>query len=239
MPRICIYSKIAIPAFLIASLFAVKPAWGAIGIDANVSKNQATASTSIQTGTFSTTAGNELLLAFIATDGVSTPNITVTNVTTTGLSWTLVRRTNVHLGTSEIWRAFSTVPLSNITVRAALVAKRAFLDDGDELYGCGHHGGEWGRGHRDDRDGKWESRTPNGFPGDHAGGLAGARGGQRLGQNRRAYPWARTSPCQPVLRSCRGHLLGAKAKQSNADGRNPGDDQRHRTVYGSLQLDDC
>src|SRR6266852_2137176 len=193
MPRICIYSKIAIPAFLIASLFAVKPAWGAIGIDANVSKNQATASTSIQTGTFSTTAGNELLLAFIATDGVSTPNITVTNVTTTGLSWTLVRRTNVHLGTSEIWRAFSTVPLSNITVRAALVAKRAFL-------------------------------------GDHAGGLAGARGGQRLGQSRRAYPWARTSPCQPVLRSCRGHLLGAKAKQSNADGRNHGDDQRHRTV---------
>jgi hypothetical protein len=110
----------AIPAFLVAGLFADVPARGAIGIDANVSKNQATASTSIQTGSFSTTAGNELLLAFIATDGASTSNITVTNVTTTGLSQTLVRRTNVQLGTSEIWRAFSTAPLGNITVRAAL-----------------------------------------------------------------------------------------------------------------------
>jgi uncharacterized repeat protein (TIGR01451 family) len=120
MTSICRHFSMAIPVFLLASLFAVKQAWGAIDIDANVSTNQATASTSIQTGSFSTTAGNELLLAFIATDGVSTPNITVTNLTTTGLSWTLVRRTSVQLGTSEIWRAFSTVPLSNITVRAAL-----------------------------------------------------------------------------------------------------------------------
>ena len=120
MPRFSTHFSKALAVFLFASLFAAKPAWGAIGIDANVSKNQATASTSVQTGTFSTTAGNELLLAFISTDGVSTPNITVTNVTTTGLSWTLVRRTNVQLGTSEVWRAFSTVPLSNITVRAAL-----------------------------------------------------------------------------------------------------------------------
>src|SRR3981189_3232314 len=112
------FFKRAIPGFLLASLFAVNPARGAIGIDAKVSKNQATPATSVQIASFSTTAGSELLLAFISTDGVSTPNTTVTNVTGAGLSWALVKRTNVQLGTTEIWRAFSATPLTNVAVSA-------------------------------------------------------------------------------------------------------------------------
>jgi hypothetical protein len=114
------FFKRAIPGFLLAGLFAVNPARGAIGIDAKVSKNQATPATSVQIASFSTTAGSELLLAFISTDGVSTPNTTVTNVTGAGLSWALVKRTNVQLGTTEIWRAFSATPLTNVAVSATL-----------------------------------------------------------------------------------------------------------------------
>jgi hypothetical protein len=36
------------------------------------------------------------------------------------LTWVLVRRTNVQSGTSEIWRAFATLPLSNVTVSATI-----------------------------------------------------------------------------------------------------------------------
>ncbi len=76
---------------------------------------------SITTPVFSTRAGDELLLAFVAaaTTG-TTANTTVTGVTGGGLNWTLVRRTNAQFGTAEIWRAFATTPLSHTTVTAAL-----------------------------------------------------------------------------------------------------------------------
>ena len=77
-------------------------------------------STSVATSALSTVVGNELLLAFIATDYVSLANTTVTAVTGGGLTWRLVVRTNVQSGTSEIWRAFSPAVLSNVTVSATL-----------------------------------------------------------------------------------------------------------------------
>jgi hypothetical protein len=86
--------------------------------DANVSRDQSTAA--ITTPAFSTTSGNELLLAFISTDYLSGPNTTVTGVSGGGLNWVLVQRTNVQSGTSEIWRAFATSALSNVTVTATL-----------------------------------------------------------------------------------------------------------------------
>jgi hypothetical protein len=122
MKRIRSFCSLAIPTFLFlyAGLFATGSARGAIGIDANVSKNQGAASTTVGTASFSTTAGNELLLAFVATDGVSSPNTIVTNVSGAGLTWVRVQRTNVQLGTSEIWRAFSASALTNVTVTATL-----------------------------------------------------------------------------------------------------------------------
>jgi hypothetical protein len=91
-----------------------------LAIDVQVSKDQGTAKSSVATAAFSTTAANELLLAFVATDYNSGSNTTVTNVTGGGLTWTLVVRSNKQSGTSEIWRAFAPSTLSNVTVTAAL-----------------------------------------------------------------------------------------------------------------------
>ena len=77
-------------------------------------------SSTISTASFSTKSGNELLLAFVSADYISGANTTVTGVSGGGLNWVLVRRTNVQSGTSEIWRAFATSPLSGATVTATL-----------------------------------------------------------------------------------------------------------------------
>jgi hypothetical protein len=89
-------------------------------MDVNISKDNTTAGTTITTPAFSTASGNELLLAFIATDFVKGANTTVTSVSGGGLTWVLVVRTNVQRGTSEIWRAFAPTTLSNVTVNATL-----------------------------------------------------------------------------------------------------------------------
>jgi hypothetical protein len=89
-------------------------------VDAVASGDQATASTTVATSSFSTGAGNELLLAFIETDYLAGANTTVTGVAGAGLTWQLVRRTNVQAGTAEIWRAFAPVSLNTVTVTATL-----------------------------------------------------------------------------------------------------------------------
>jgi hypothetical protein len=60
----------------------------------------------------STTSGNELLLAFVSSGTAST---TQNTFTVSGLTWTLVKRTNTQNGTAEIWRAFSPFILTNYT----------------------------------------------------------------------------------------------------------------------------
>jgi hypothetical protein len=95
-------------------------AWAGIAIDATISANGSKAGSSISTPSFSTQTGNELLLAFVATDYKSGNNTTVTSVSCTGVTWALVKRTNAQKGTAEIWRAFAATPLSNVTVTATL-----------------------------------------------------------------------------------------------------------------------
>lgn len=106
----------ALGLFLIFA--ATTPAWGAIAIDQVKSTDRSTSSTSITSPAFSTTAANELLLAFISSDAKSA-GITAT-VTGAGLTWALVRRTNGQMGTAEIWRAFAPTTLANTTVIATL-----------------------------------------------------------------------------------------------------------------------
>ena len=90
-----------------------------LSIDVVNTVGRSTRSTSLLSGAFTTTAGNELLLALISTDNSSnTSPTTVTNVTGGGLTWTLVRRTNAALGDSEIWRAFAPAVLTGATVTA-------------------------------------------------------------------------------------------------------------------------
>lgn len=105
---------------LLALAMTVESAWGSISIDATTSGNQATASTTVTTPAFSTTSGNQLLLAFVASDYLSGTNTTVTGISGAGLTWVLVRRTNGQSGTAEIWRAFAPAVLSNVTVQATL-----------------------------------------------------------------------------------------------------------------------
>ncbi len=92
---------------------------GVLAVDANVSTDGAKATT-VASPVFSTNSSNELLLAFIATDFLGGTNTTVTGVTGGGLTWALVVRANGQSGTSEIWRAFASAPLSNVTVTATV-----------------------------------------------------------------------------------------------------------------------
>src|SRR5215831_12829250 len=99
-------------------LAATNAGLAAISVDASVSVDQASANAKIVSPAFSTTAGNELLLAFISADWLSGPNTTVTGITGGGLTWTLVVRANGQSGTSEIWRAFASATLSSVSVIA-------------------------------------------------------------------------------------------------------------------------
>jgi hypothetical protein len=91
-----------------------------IAIDVNTSTDRTTAGTTVTSPMFSTTVGNELLLAFVATDQISGTAVTVRAVSGAGLTWTLVRRTNVQRGTSEIWRAFAPTAVSNVSLIATV-----------------------------------------------------------------------------------------------------------------------
>lgn len=98
---------------------------GVLALDKVVTKNQATASSSVTTAAFSTVEANELLVAFVASDGPNTANgQTVTGITGGGLTWTLRQRVNTQFGTSEIWQAKAVSILSNITVKATLSSSR-------------------------------------------------------------------------------------------------------------------
>jgi hypothetical protein len=90
--------------------------------DVVVSGDQGTPKTTVKTGTFSTTSANELLLAFVSVDGppAGGGKNTVTKVTGGGLTWQLVARSNAALGGAEIWRAFATGILTNVSVTATL-----------------------------------------------------------------------------------------------------------------------
>ena len=95
-------------------------ATAAITIDVTKTAGRSARGSSIASGAFSTTAGNELLLAFVEASNVDPGATTVTGVTGGGITWALVRRTNTQRGTAEIWRAFAPAVLTSATVTATL-----------------------------------------------------------------------------------------------------------------------
>jgi uncharacterized protein (TIGR03437 family) len=97
----------------------VLPSANSISVDATVWQDQSTAASTVTVSGLSTVLGNELLLAFISTDATG-PSTTVTNVSGAGLTWELVVRTNVQSGTSEVWRAFTSTNLNNVSITATL-----------------------------------------------------------------------------------------------------------------------
>lgn len=89
-------------------------------VDTQVTTHQTSQGTSITSPTLTTTDSNELLVAFIASDGPNSSNSqSISAVTTSGLTWTLRKRVNAQAGTSEIWTAVAASPLTNATVRAS------------------------------------------------------------------------------------------------------------------------
>jgi hypothetical protein len=67
------------------------------------------------TAPFSTTTADDLLVAFVGSDGPTTGGQTMT-VSGAGLTWTLVKRTNARPGDAEIWQARAIGTLTNVTV---------------------------------------------------------------------------------------------------------------------------
>ncbi len=96
-----------------------------LAIDTVSSADQSSANTQSSTAQFSTTAPNELLLAFISSDSASTSGNTVTSVSGAGLTWHFVSRANGVPGDAEIWRAFAPAVLSNVAVTANLAQSAA------------------------------------------------------------------------------------------------------------------
>ncbi len=93
-----------------------------ITVDATASYDRSTSSGTITVPSIKTVSGNELLLAFVSTgyrSGKST-NAQVSAVSGGGLTWVLVMRTHAQRGTAEIWRAFTTVPLTGASVIVTL-----------------------------------------------------------------------------------------------------------------------
>jgi chitodextrinase len=92
-----------------------------LAIDVQVSTHPSSAASTITSPTFDTKQGNELLEAFITTDGPgSGSSQTIASVTGGGLTWTLRSRSNSRPGTAEIWQAVAPAALSNATVTATL-----------------------------------------------------------------------------------------------------------------------
>ena len=92
------------------------PAVTSLSLDKVISTHQTSAGTSITSSSFSTTQSNELLVAFLASDGGT--GQAFTSVTGGGLTWTLRQRANTQAGTAEIWQAVAPNPLTNVTVTA-------------------------------------------------------------------------------------------------------------------------
>jgi hypothetical protein len=90
-----------------------------LAIDASVKTHQSSPSGSITSGAISTTSRNDLLVAFIASDGPNrSGGQSFSSVTGAGLTWTLAQRTNTQAGAAEIWTAVASSPLSSATVTA-------------------------------------------------------------------------------------------------------------------------
>ena len=83
-----------------------------IGIDAQVSTDGVGTLTS---PAFSSTTNSDLLVAFVALDGLSNSPQTAT-VSGAGLTWTLLKRSNTQAGDAEFWAAKATDFLTNATV---------------------------------------------------------------------------------------------------------------------------
>src|SRR5215469_4508186 len=90
-----------------------------LAVDVQVTTHQSSAAASITSPVFSTDQSNEVLIAFLTSDGPNRAAAqTFSAVTGGGLTWSLRARANGQPGTAEIWQAVAPQPLSNVSVTA-------------------------------------------------------------------------------------------------------------------------
>ena len=110
---------------LCGGLVAVMPdfatAADTLAIDVSVSTHQAPGA-SIASPPITTHKANELLLAFLASDGPAPGAMSFATVTGGGLTWSMRARANAQPGTAEVWQAVAPSILSNVTVTATRVS---------------------------------------------------------------------------------------------------------------------
>jgi hypothetical protein len=93
---------------------------GVLAVDAQVFVATEASVTTLSSPAFSTTSGNQLLLAFLAFDDITPGNATTSVTSGGGLTWTLVVRANARRGGTEIWRAFAATPVTSVSVTATI-----------------------------------------------------------------------------------------------------------------------
>ncbi len=89
-------------------------------LDTSVSANYGTPHRKLTSPKLTTASGGELILAFIEADGPYAPTQKVTGVFGGGLTWTRAVRSNATWGTTEVWQAYATAPLTQVRVTARL-----------------------------------------------------------------------------------------------------------------------
>ena len=88
-------------------------------VDASVATHQGSPSSSITSGTITTSAPNELVVAFITSDGpTQAGGQTFSSVSGGNLTWKLRERSNTQAGTAEIWAAAAPNPFTTVAVTA-------------------------------------------------------------------------------------------------------------------------
>jgi hypothetical protein len=111
---------VVLAAGVLVPVLSASPALAAgLAIDASIATHEATPAASITSGSISTKNPNDLLVAFVTSDGPNAANgISLATVTGGGLTWSLRQRTNAQPGTAEIWSAVASSVLTNIAVTA-------------------------------------------------------------------------------------------------------------------------
>lgn len=90
-----------------------------LALDKTVTTRQSAAGSTISAPALSTAGPNELLLAFVTSDGPNSGGSqSISSVSGGGLSWTLRTRANGQAGTAEIWQAAAPSPLTNAVITA-------------------------------------------------------------------------------------------------------------------------
>jgi chitodextrinase len=119
MPQLRRLCFVYLLGLLAVGVFASSADAAGLAVDQLVTTNQGTNSRTIVSPAFTTTASNELLLAFVSSDGPTASGAqTFATVTGGGVTWQLRRRANAQYGTSEIWQAVAPSPLTAAKVTA-------------------------------------------------------------------------------------------------------------------------